>query len=169
MEEHASGREWAPRVTSEGPLPAHRPFGSTCGLTPAPGLLVPGPSEYLSVGHGFLCNVENNSTFFKADFLSHFLLRIIRVTFYNLTQVLAFKKNILGIKMSLSFFLFLFDHFHHLAPLRARIVQGRKMVKFLLYFISKRPGVDASVSVPTPHTSTGGRRFVVSSLVFRGS
>lgn len=61
--------------------------------------------------------------------------------------------------MSLSFFLFLFDHFHHLAPLRARIVQGRKMIKFLLYFISKRPRVDASVSVSTSHTSMGGRQL----------
>lgn len=71
--------------------------------------------------------------------------------------------------MSLSFFLFLFDHFHHLAPLRARIVQGRKMVKFLLYFISKRPRVDASVSVSTSRASTGGRHFIVLSLFFRGS
>lgn len=72
-------------------------------------------------------------------------------------------------KMSISFFLFLFDHFHHLAPLRARIVQGRKVVKFMLYFISKRPRVDASVSVSTSHTSMGGRHFVVSLLFFRGS
>lgn len=41
--------------------------------------------------------------------------------------------------MSLSFFLFLFDHFHQLAPLRARIVQGRKMVNSCFILLAKGP------------------------------
>lgn len=52
--------------------------------------------------------------------------------------------------MSLSFFLFLFDHFHHLAPLRARIVQGRKMVNPCFILLAKGPELMHPFLCPHP-------------------